>query len=79
MLDTRLSPRLLFLIILSLVALLFIISKVKNLQERPIITNLIKSSNKKSEVFTCNGCNSGQLKPAMNDDGQWKGYFIPLP
>lgn len=82
MFGNKLSPRLFFLIILSIIALLFVINRVGSLQSGHTQKNLSSQLHKdapRNETFTCSGCNPGQLKPVMANDGNWAGYYLPLP
>ena len=77
---TQLSRSLVVLIVLSIVAVWFVGSRLQSLGTRKTGSRDYISSLSASNIsLSCPSSRSNYLKPVFNGEGQWSGYYVPMP
>jgi len=76
----NLSNSLVFLVVLSIIAVGFIGSRIHSMyQRKPTTHNNISSLSSANASLTCPSSRSNYLTPVFNGEGEWSGYYVPMP
>lgn len=76
----NLSSSLVILIVLSIIAVWFVGSRLQSLGTRKDVSRDNISSLSSSNIsLSCPSSRSNYLKPVFNSQGEWSGYYVPMP